>query len=191
MREVLEKQFKPGPQSSDSTTRGLVQIYTGEGKGKTTAAIGNIIRALGHNSKVYAAVFMKGDYPYGEWAYLARLPNIKVERFGLREFCNPADVKPEQKEQAAQALNAAREAILHGNYDLVVLDEINVAIAWHLIDKNEVIKLLEEKPPHLELILTGRYADSELVKRADLVTEMLKIKHHFDDGIPARQGIEF
>jgi len=187
----LEKQIQPSHPSSDSTTKGLVQIYTGEGKGKTTAAIGNIIRALGHNLKVYAAVFMKGDYPYGEWEYLARLPNIKVERFGLREFCNPADIKPEEKAQAAQALNAAREAILHGNYDLVVLDEINVAIAWHLIDKNEVIKLLEERPPHPTLILTGRYADSELMKKADLVTEMLKIKHHFDAGVPARQGIEF
>jgi cob(I)alamin adenosyltransferase len=179
------------PQASGSTSQGLVQIYTGEGKGKTTAAIGNIIRALGHNLKIYVAVFMKGDSPYGEWDYLARLPNIKIERFGLREFCNPENIKPAEKEQAYKAMNAAREAIFHGNYDLVVLDEINIAVAWHLIDVNDVIKLIEEKPARLDLILTGRYADNELIKRADLVTEMLKIKHHFDAGIPARQGIEF
>ncbi len=141
--------------------------------------------------KVYAAVFMKGEYPYGEWDYLSRLPNVKVERFGLPEFCNPAAVKPEEKEQAKKAIKAAEQAIQSGKYDLVVLDEINVAVAWHLIDKNDVIKLLDEKPPQVELILTGRYADGELVKRADLVTEMLKIKHHYDAGVPARQGIEF
>ncbi|MBN1367064.1 MAG: cob(I)yrinic acid a,c-diamide adenosyltransferase [Dehalococcoidales bacterium] len=169
----------------------MVQIYTGEGKGKTTAAIGNIIRALGHGSKVYVAVFMKGDYTYGEWDYLTGLPNVKIERFGLRDFCNPDNIKPEEKEQAEKALTAAREAISRGIYDLVVLDEINIAIAWHLIDINDVIKLIDAKPTNLNLILTGRYADSELVKKADLVTEMLKIKHHYDTGISAQQGIEF
>ena len=174
-----------------SITRGLVQIYTGDGKGKTTAAIGNIIRALSHGMKIYVAVFMKDDSSYGEWDYLAKLPNIKVERFGFREFCDPHNIKPEEKEQTRRALNATREATQSGNYDLVVLDEINVAVAWHLIEQDEVLKLIEEKPLRLELILTGRYADSEFIKRADLVTEMLKIKHPFDTGFSARQGIEF
>ena len=122
---------------------------------------------------------------------LAGSLNVKIERFGLHDFCNPENIKPEEKEQAYLAFKAARDAILHGNYDLVVLDEINIAVAWNLIDVNDVIKLIEEKPAKLNLILTGRYAPTELTKRADLVTEMLKIKHHFDAGIPARQGIEF
>lgn len=186
----MEKQPNSSPQSP-AIQKGLVQVYTGDGKGKTTAAIGNIIRALGHNLKVYVCVFMKGDYTYGEWDYLARLPNIKIERFGRREFCDPDNIKPAEKEQAARALNSAREAMLHGNYDLIVLDEINVAIAWHLIDIDEVIKFIDDKPVKVNLILTGRYADNELVKKANLVTEMLKIKHHYDSGISARQGIEF
>ena len=188
---MLEKESKNSPLAPGTNPKGLVQIYTGDGKGKTTAAIGNIIRALGHGMKVYVAVFMKGDYPYGEWYYLAKLPNVTIERFGFQNFCDPHNIKPEEKEQARQALSAAREAIQKGNYDLVVLDEINVAVAWHLIERDQVLKLIEEKPPRLELVLTGRYADSEIIKRADLVTEMLKIKHPFDTGASARQGIEF
>jgi len=171
--------------------KGLVQIYTGDGKGKTTAAIGNIIRALGHDMKVYVAVFIKGTSPSGEWDFLAKLPNVKIERFGAEKFIDPKNIKPEEKEQARLALNAARKAVTGGDFDLVVLDEINIAVAWRLIERDEVLKLIEDKPPRLELILTGRYADSELVKKADLVTEMLKIKHPFDAGIPAHQGIEF
>jgi cob(I)alamin adenosyltransferase len=188
---LLEKEIKHSQSAPESTPKGLVQIYTGDGKGKTTAAIGNVIRALGHGMKTYVAVFMKGDYPYGEWDYLDKLPNIKIERFGFRKFCDPHNIKPEEKEQTRLALNAAREAMQNGNYDLVVLDEINVAVAWHLIERDEVLKLIEGKPPRLELILTGRYADSEIIKRADLVTEMLKIKHPFDTGVSARQGVEF
>jgi len=179
------------PPSSAIPRKGLVQIFTGDGKGKTTAAIGTIIRALGHGLKVYVAVFVKGDNPSGEWAFLSGQPGIKIERFGMNTWCNPADIKPEEKQQAALALNAARKAIQSGRYDVVVLDEINVAVGWQLIDLNDVIKLVEEKPAGVELILTGRRADPELVKRANLVTEMLKIKHPFDAGIAAREGIEF
>ncbi len=188
---LLDKENKLSPSTPQNPLKGLIQIYTGDGKGKTTAAIGNIIRALGHDMKVYVAVFMKGNYYYGEWDYLSKLPNIKIERFGLPGLTDPENLKPEEKEQAQLALKKAREAIKSDNYNLVVLDEINIAVAWHLIERDEVLKLLEEKPPRLELILTGRYADSELVKKADLVTEMLKIKHQFDTGTPARAGIEF
>jgi len=171
--------------------KGLVQIFTGDGKGKTTAAVGTIIRALGHGLRVYIAVFMKGDRISGEWSYLSTLPGITLERFGLKTFCNPSDVKPEEKKQAGLALTAARDALHSNKYDIVVLDEINVAVGWKLIELPEVISLIEERPAGVELILTGRRADPELVKRADLVTEMLKIKHPFDAGIEAREGIEY
>ena len=171
--------------------RGLVQIFTGDGKGKTTAAIGAVIRALGHGLRVYVAFFMKGDYPYGERSILSQLPNVTIASFGSRGFIDPANIKPEEKEQAKRALAAAREAMLSGSYDLVVLDEVNLAAAWNLVELDEVLKLIEDKPPGVELILTGRRADSKLVKAADLVTEMLKIKHPYDEGVAAREGVEY
>ena len=170
---------------------GLVQIFTGDGKGKTTAALGTVIRALGHGLKVYIVYFMKGDYDYGERRILSGLPDITIASFGYKGFTDPANIKPEEIEQARKALAAAREAMLSGSYDLVVLDEVNVAAAWKLIDIDEVIKLIADKPPNVELILTGRKADAELVKIADLVTEMLKIKHPFDTGAKPRKGIDY
>jgi cob(I)alamin adenosyltransferase len=181
----------PHPQAAKPFRKGLVQIYTGDGKGKTTAALGTVIRALGHGLRVYIAVFMKGDYPYGEWDFLSKQPNIKIDRFGLRTFCDPQNLKPEEIEQARQALAAAREAMLSGNYDLVVLDEVNVAVGWKLIELEEVLKLIKEKPGNVELILTGRRADPRLIQEADLVTEMLNIKHPYEKGIKARQGVEY
>jgi len=169
----------------------LVQIFTGDGKGKTTAAIGAVIRALGHGLRVYVAFFMKGDYPYGERSILSQLPNVTIASFGSRGFIDPANIKPEEKEQAKRALAAAREAMLSGSYDLVVLDEVNLAAAWNLVELDEVLKLIEDKPLGVELILTGRRADSKLVKAADLVTEMLKIKHPYDEGVAAREGVEY
>jgi cob(I)alamin adenosyltransferase len=171
--------------------KGLVQIFTGDGKGKTTAAVGTIIRALSHGLKVYVAVFMKGDVPSGEWTFFANQPGIKIERFGVSTFLNPENIKPEEREQAAKAMQAAARAVTGGDYDVVVLDEINVAVGWKLIPVQDVIDLIAKKPAYVELILTGRRADAELMKRADLVTEMLKIKHPFDAGIKAREGIEY
>ena len=171
--------------------KGLVQIFTGDGKGKTSAALGVVIRALGQGLRVCIIYFMKGDYPYGERRILSKLPNVAVTSFGSLEFVDPANVKPEEKEQARQALAAAREAMLSGSYDLVVLDEVNVAVAWKLIELDGVIRLISDKPPNVELILTGRYADPKLVQMADLVTEMLKIKHPYDKGVLSRKGIDF
>ena len=179
------------PSSSEPRRRGLVQIFTGDGKGKTSAAIGVVIRALGHGLKVYIAFFMKGDYPYGERTILSQLPNVTMESFGTRGFVDPKKVKPKEKGQAKLGLAAARKAMLSGNYDLVVLDEINLAVAWNLLELDEVVSLINEKPEGVELILTGRRADSKLVKSADLVTEMLKIKHPYDKGVVAREGIEY
>ena len=137
------------------------------------------------------AVFMKGDYPYGEWEALSAFPNATVERFGFREFTDPYHVKPEEREQAEQALAAARKAMLSGKYDLVILDEVNVASAWKLIKTEDVVALIKERPSDVELILTGRRADKSLVELADLVTECVKIKHPYDKGTLARKGIEF
>ena len=177
--------------SSEPFTRGLVQIFTGEGKGKTTAALGAVIRALGHGLRVFVVYFMKGDYPYGERNILSTLPNVTIASFGSLEFVAPVNVKPEEKEQARQALAATREAMLSGNYDLIVLDEINLAVAWKLVELDEVVRLITDKPQNVELILTGRQADTKLVQLADLVTEMLKIKHPYDNGLASRKGIEY
>jgi len=177
--------------ASEYLSRGLVQVFTGNGKGKTSAALGAVLRALGHGLRAYIVFFMKGDYPYGEFRILSELPNVDTARFGFRTFCDPANVRPEEREQARQALAAAREAMLSGNYDLVVLDEVNVAVAWKLVELDEMIRLLKDKPPDVELILTGRYADTKLVQLADLVTEMLKIKHPYDEGVAARRGVEY
>ncbi|HUT67275.1 MAG TPA: cob(I)yrinic acid a,c-diamide adenosyltransferase [Dehalococcoidales bacterium] len=170
---------------------GLVQIFTGNGKGKTTAALGTILRAAGHGIKVFIVFFMKGDYEYGEFSALLKLPNVEIYKSGFRQFTDPLNIKPEEIEQAKSALAAARKAVLSGDYGLVVLDEVNVALEYKLIELDEVIKLIEDKPPHVELILTGRYADNRLIEIADLVTEMIKVKHPFDKGVKARKGIEY
>ncbi len=188
---MTEKASTPNFSPSESHSKGLVQIFTGAGKGKTTAALGTVIRALGHGRRVFIIVFMKGDYPYGEWNILSKLPNVGIAKFGSLEFVDPTNVKPEEREQAKQALATARETMLSGKYDLVVLDEVNVATAWKLIELSEVIELIEDKPDNVELILTGRSADKELVERADLVTEMRNVKHPYDKGIKARKGIEY
>lgn len=171
--------------------KGLVQIFTGNGKGKTTAALGTILRAAGHGLRVFIVFFMKGDYEYGEFKALPKLPNIEICKSGFRQFTDPLNIKPEEKEQAKSGLAAARKAILSGSYDLVVLDEVNVALEYNLIELDEVVKLIKDKPPRVELILTGRYADNGLIEMADLVTEMVKVKHPFDKGIKARKGIEY
>jgi cob(I)alamin adenosyltransferase len=187
---MIEKVRKTGPETK-AERKGLVQIFTGDGKGKTTAALGTALRALGHGLRVFVAVFMKGEYPYGEWEALARFPNITVKRFGFVEFTDPFNVKPEEREQAQQALKSSREAMLSGKYDLIILDEVNIACAWQIIGTDDVVRLIKDRPKNVELILTGRRADQELIDLADLVTECNKIKHPYDKGTLAREGIEF
>jgi cob(I)alamin adenosyltransferase len=174
-----------------TSTRGMVEIFTGDGKGKTSAALGVTLRALGHGLRVHIVFFMKGDFPYGEQKILSELPNVTFDRFGFQDFVDPTNVKPEEKEEARKALEAARKAVLSLKYDVVILDEVNVAVAWKLIDLADVIKLIHDKPEKVELILTGRYADPKLVKLADLVTDMVKVKHPFDKGILSRKGIDY
>jgi cob(I)alamin adenosyltransferase len=170
---------------------GLVHVFTGDGKGKTSAALGIALRAAGHGLKTHITFFMKGEYPYGEQKTLALLPNISMARFGSLEFVDPANIKPEEREQARLALENARVAVHSGHFDLVILDEVNVAAAWHLIDVKDVIRFIKEKPENVELILTGRYADKDVIAIADLVTEMKEIKHPYRKGIPSRKGIDY
>lgn len=169
----------------------MVEIFTGNGKGKTSAALGITLRALGHGLRVYIVFFMKGDFPYGEQKILSELSNVTFDRFGFETFVDPANVKPEEKEEARKALQAARQALLSQKYDIVVLDEVNVAAAWNLVDIEDVIKLIREKPEKVELILTGRYADERLIAMADLVTDMVKVKHPYDKGVLSREGIDY
>ena len=170
--------------------KGMVEIFTGDGRGKTSAALGVALRAAGHGLRVHIVFFMKGDYPYGEQKILSVLPNITFNKFGFETFVDPSNVKPEEKEQAQKALEAARQAMLGLEYDMIILDEVNVAVSWKLVDIEEVIKLINDKPEKLELILTGRYADPKLVELADLVTDMVKVKHPYDKGVLSRKGID-
>lgn len=179
------------PLAPEPLPRGLVQVFTGDGKGKTSAAIGAVIRALGYGRKVYIVFFMKGAHPSGEFHILSQLSSVTMASFGSGGFVDPKNIKPEEIAGAEKALAAAREAMLSGKYDLVVMDEVNVAVAFGLIPVDDVLKLIEEKPKGVELILTGRRADARLVQAADLVTECLKIKHPYDTGVAARGGIEF
>ena len=170
--------------------QGLVQVNTGNGKGKTTAALGTILRAVGYGLKVYVIFFMKGHYDYGEYRSLAQLPNVTVAGYGLRKLTRPEAEEEEERREAEAALAKAREVITSGEYDIVLLDEINVAVDYGLIKLDDVIDLIKSRPSHVEVILTGRYADNRLLELADQITEMVKVKHPYDSGIHARQGID-
>ena len=172
-------------------SQGLVQIYTGNGKGKTSAALGLVVRAIGHGAKVHIIFFMKGDFPYGELETLSKLPNVTCQTFGHEHFVDPRNVKEEEKGQARQALKAASEAFKSNKFDLVVLDEINVASTWKLIEVDDVLALIASKPKNVELVLTGRYADQRLIDKADLVTNMEEVKHPYKKGTKARKGNEY
>ncbi len=171
--------------------RGLVQVYTGEGKGKTTAALGLAMRAAGHGLKVYIIQFMKGWPNYGELKTVGGHPQITLRQFGRPEFVDPEKPEPVDREMAQEALRETRRVLTCGSYDLVILDEVNVALKYGLIELRDVLALIEEKPKHLELVLTGRYAPPEVIERADLVTEMREVKHPYRIGIEGQEGIEY
>ena len=167
----------------------MIQIYTGNGKGKTTAAFGLAIRAKGRGLKVAIVQFMKG-VEYGEVISAKKL-GIDVYQFGTPEFVHPEKPRKIDFELAKKGLEKAKELIFSKKYDVVILDEINVAIGFGLIDKKDVIDILKNKPENVEIVLTGRYAPNELIEIADLVTEMKEVKHYFRRGIRARKGIEY
>ncbi len=170
--------------------RGLVMVYTGNGKGKTTAAVGQAVRALGHGFRVYMIFFMKGR-DYGEYLAASYLPNLTVVKAGRDEFVNRDCPEPIDVELARDGFSQAKKVVLSGEYDLVVLDEIIVALDYKLISEKDLFKLIGKKPAGVDLILTGRGASPELIKRADLVSEILEIKHHYYQGQESRRGIEY
>ncbi len=170
--------------------QGLVELYTGDGRGKTTAAIGLAFRAAGRGLHVHIIQFMKGDETYGEFASCKAHPLIEIEQHGRKEFVNPHEPTTVDLELAARAMARAREVLSAGEADVVILDELAVAIAFNLVDLDDVLALLDLRPPHVELVITGRSAPQELIDRADLVTEMREVKHPFRGGMLAREGID-
>ena len=165
-------------------------MYTGPGKGKTTAALGLGLRAAGAGFKVHMIQFMKGRR-YSEIDAIENLPNFTVSQHGRDEFVSKESPEQIDIDMAQEGFSHAKEIIKNGEHDLIILDELNVAVDYNLISVDDVIKLIEEKPEKLELILTGRDAHPELVKMADVVTEMLEIKHPYQEGVLARKGIDF
>lgn len=173
-------------------TRGLTQIYTGDGKGKTTAAFGLALRAAGHGLRVGVIQFMKERVAEaGELRALAGIENIEVMRFGRSFIERPAPSHAEVAEGVARGLTLAREALIDGRYDVLILDEICTAVALGVADPDSVPALVKAKSVEQELVLTGRGATEEMIVAADLVTEMKAIKHPYDLGIPARKGIDY
>jgi len=184
-------------------TKGLVQVYTGNGKGKTTAALGLSLRAAGHGLRVCFIEFMKGDWDSGERKSAARLaPELEIHSYAAAEWGDRSkgdaatpwwELPPseEDRKQAQEGMLFAQRAVAGGDYDIVVLDEILGAIACELVRLEEVVSLVCAKPPKVELVLTGREAPPEIVKVADLVTEMTAVKHPFEHGEQARRGIEY
>jgi len=168
----------------------MIQVYTGNGKGKTTAAIGLAIRAMGHDKRVKMVQFMKGWEGYGELVTAKRI-GLSIEQFGRKEFVDPEMPEKVDYELAGDCFNRAIEIIEGRECDLLIIDEINVALGYGLIKLEDVLRLIEKVPEEMEVVLTGRYAHPKVIEKADLVTEMVEIKHPFREGIQAREGVEF
>ena len=171
--------------------KGYVQVYTGSGKGKTTAALGLAFRAMGCGLKTYIGQFMKGQ-KYSELNAVKMVSNfITIEQYGKKNFTYAKNTpEPENVEMARTGLVKARIAMFSGKYNIVILDEINTAHFFHLITVDEILKLIADKPDGVELVFTGRYAPKELIDNADLVTEMVEVKHYYKKGMVSRKGIE-
>lgn len=168
---------------------GYIQIYTGNGKGKTTAALGLTLRAVGAGLKVYILQFAKG-MAYSELEALKRFEDqVTVRQCGQECFIHNDPVE-EDVRLAREGFEEGRKALLSGNYDVVIFDEANIATYYNLVSEDEFLELMDQKPEHVEFILTGRKATDKLIARADLVTEMKEIKHYYERGIQARKGIE-
>lgn len=171
--------------------KGYIHIYTGLGKGKTTAALGLAMRAAGHGHKTFIGQFMKG-VKYGEVTFAETLGGqIFIERFGEDSLVHPDAPREEDKARAREGLKRTEEAMLSGDYQIIVLDEINVTVAFGLMEEKPVLALLDKKPDGVELVLTGIRAPQSFIDKADLVTEMKEVRHYFKEkGILARDGIE-
>ena len=171
--------------------QGFIQIYTGNGKGKSTAAIGQAVRAAGFGLKTYIVQFMK-EYPYNELNSLKHLSEwIVIEQFGGDDFVYKKELPGKDEiDKAHRGLVSAKVKMLSGKYNLIILDEVCVAIYFGLFSDEEILTFIKQKPESVELILTGRYCPEKIIDKADLVTEMKEIKHYYQIGIKSRKGIE-
>lgn len=171
--------------------KGLVQVYTGNGKGKTTSALGLAMRALGHGASVTVIQFMKGWKDYGELVSASKFEGLEIIQTGRPDYVYKGKEQPEDYDEAKRGIETAREVMNSGKCDMLILDEINVALEYGLIPLDSVMELIKNKPYEMELVLTGRGAHREILGLADLVTEMRELKHPYNEGISARKGIEF
>lgn len=171
---------------------GLIHVISGNGKGKTTSALGMAIRAAGHNYKVLFIQFMKKGWPYGELEVITNYlsDKITIEQFGTPEFVDKNNPKEIDLLEARKGMDRAWKAIRE-KWDVVILDEIHVTIEWNLIAEDELLKLIKEKPSNLELILTGRYARQSVIDASDYYSEVKEVKHPYMQDILARKGVEF
>lgn len=168
--------------------QGMLQVYTGNGKGKTTAAFGLAMRAVGAGKNVYIAQFVKGR-KYSELNSLTKIDNITIKQYGLNYFIN-GKANQADKNAARKGLNETAEILKNGDYELVIMDEANIAVYYDLFSVEELIEVIKNRAPGVEVVVTGRYAAEEIIEYADLVTEMKEIKHYYQKGVKARIGIE-
>jgi cob(I)alamin adenosyltransferase len=180
-----------GRSENNHSARRLIHVYTGEGKGKTTAALGLALRACGQGWRILFIQFLKGREDCGELKLCDSIPGFKMVRRGLPALVDPASPSEEDRSEAAAAFQEAQDAVLNGKFDLVILDEVNVAVDYGLIPLGEVTALLERKPDSVELVLTGRNAHPKLVEAADYVSEIKDVKHPFRRNVTARRGVDF
>ncbi|MBS4023771.1 MAG: cob(I)yrinic acid a,c-diamide adenosyltransferase [Dethiobacter sp.] len=173
-------------------TKGLVMVYTGDGKGKTTAALGLALRASGHGARVFMVQFRKSDPGYGEIKAINKfLPAFTVVQSERSSIIRRVDLTQDDIDDARRVFKTGREAVESGQYSLVIFDEINFAIDYGMIPIADVLEMLKNRPSSVDIVLTGRNARQEIMDAADLVSEVREIKHHFSSGIKARPGIEF
>jgi cob(I)alamin adenosyltransferase len=170
---------------------GLLHVYTGDGKGKTTAALGLGMRAAGHGLRVLMVQFMKGQINYGELESARKVLGFEIRQFGRAEFVDKKRPAQVDLDLAREGLDFAKAAIAGGAADLIILDELNVAIDWKLVPLDEVMDMLRSRPKNIEVVVTGRYAAKDMLDLADLVTEMREVKHPYARGILGREGIEY
>ena len=188
----MAENIAPEPDPTKMPRKGLVTVFTGDGKGKTTAAIGTAVRAAGYGMRVFIVFFLKGKmFSQGEALALERLPNIKIVSFGANSWIKKGTVNVQARSQAAKALEAASKAMASGDYDLVIMDEVNGAVDFGLIPLEDVIEAVTARPESVDLMLTGRHADARIIQMADVVTEMVNVKHAFERGVKAREGFDY
>lgn len=168
----------------------MIHVYTGNGKGKTTSSLGLIVRALGHDWKICLIQFMKGDWEYGELKTLSKFANVTIHKYGTLDFVDPAHPADIDFREAEAGWEKAKEVLNSHQYQLVVLDEINVTVFMKLLPVEKQLQLMD-MAKDTELVMTGRYAADQVIQKADLVTEMKMIKHYYEQGLESRPGTEF